>query len=54
MAGSSIWGLTQVRYFPVDRITIACATNIGTSNRPDSHKNFNELLYDLTYYVFKN
>jgi D-alanyl-D-alanine carboxypeptidase len=52
MAGSSVWGLTQVRYFPADGITIACATNIGTTNRPDSHQNFNELLYDLTYSVF--
>lgn len=52
MAGSSIWGLTQVRYFPTERISIACATNIGSTNRPNSHENFNKLLYDLTYAVF--
>ena len=52
MAGSSVWGLTQVRYFPSDGITIACATNIGTTNRPDSHKDFNELLYNLTHATF--
>ena len=53
MAGSSMLGLTQVRYFPDERITIACATNIGTTNRPDANESFNKLLYDLTYAVFQ-
>lgn len=48
MAGSSLWGLTQVRYFSDDNISLACATNIASENRSNSQMDFQELLNDLS------
>ena len=52
MAGSGMEGLAQTRYFPAEGVTISTGTNVGSTNRPNAHDHFNELLYDLTDAVF--
>lgn len=52
MAGSGIEGMAQVRYFPAEQVTVSCATNVGSTNRPQAHENFYALMNDLTAAVF--
>ena len=52
MAGSGPQGMVQVRYFPAEQVTISCATNVGSTNRPKAHENFYALINDLTEAVF--
>lgn len=52
MAGSGMEGMAQTRYFPAEGITISCATNVGSTNRPNAHEHFYSLLDDLTDVVF--
>ncbi len=52
MAGSGAEGMAQTRYFPAEQVTISCATNVGSTNRPKAHENFYALIDDLTEAVF--
>jgi CubicO group peptidase (beta-lactamase class C family) len=52
MAGSGAQGMAQTRYFPAEQVTISCATNVGSLNRPLAHEHFYTLLDDLTEAVF--
>ena len=52
MAGSGPQGMAQIRYFPAEQVTISCATNVGSTNRPKAHDHFYALINDLTAAVF--
>jgi len=52
MAGSGGQGMAQTRTFPLEGVTISCATNVGSTNRPNAHVNFYALLDDLMAAVF--
>jgi len=52
MAGSGAQGMAQTRYFPAELVTISCATNVGSLNRPLAHDHFRALMDDLTAAVF--